>query len=207
MESTMVHLLDSEGKDPFEPASVHIDRRVTDADCITDELEAISAIGQVLASLPDSDARARVLRWAAERFDINASITAAPAAAAAATTSAIDPTLSVDGLQDLFPAAPVKDTRAHLPVDDTLALHDVLPGHVPAAMPAAAPITTMATDNSQLALEIESLELDAPAIEQPAAAAGDPQRAESLIHSFVADLQRLAQDCQTVFAPVSTTPQ
>ena len=32
-------------------------------------------------------------------------------------------------------------------------------------------------------------------------------RAESLIHSFVADLQRLAQDCETVFAPISSTPQ
>jgi hypothetical protein len=202
----MVYLLDAEGKDPFEPGPVHIDRRVTDADYITDELEAISAISDVLASLPDSDARARVLRWAAERFEINASATAAPVAAAA-TTSAIDQTLSVDGLQDLFPGAPVKDTRAHLSVDDTLALHDMLPAQLPTATPQAAPITTMATDNSQLALEIESLELDATAIEQPAAAAGDAQRAESLIHSFVADLQRLAQDCQTVFAPVSTTPQ
>jgi hypothetical protein len=197
----MVHLLDPDGRDPLDPSYSPIERRASD-DYITDELDAISTIAQVLASLPDTAARVRVLRWAAERFEINASMTAAPAPAAAST---VDQTLSVDGLQDLFAAAPVKDTRAHLSVDDTLGLHDMLPP--PVATPGAATSVAI-VDNAQLALEIESLELDAPAVEQqPAAAALDPQRAESLIHSFVADLQRLAQDCQTVFAPVSTTPQ
>src|SRR5215510_9041711 len=101
----MVHLLDPEGRDPLDSSYSPTERRTSD-DYIADELDAISTIAQVLATLPDTAARVRVLRWAAERFEINAPMTTT---AAPATASAVDQTLSVDGLQDLFATAPAKD--------------------------------------------------------------------------------------------------
>ena len=70
-----------------------------------DEAAARIAIGHVLAGLRNTSARARVLRWAMERFG-SAPDTAANAAAAREaepiTPKAPDPTLSVDDLTDLF---------------------------------------------------------------------------------------------------------
>src|SRR5215470_2262811 len=102
----MVHLLDPEPN-----------LQTTDTDQVADEFDAISVIGEVLERLPDAAARARVLRWAAERFAIQTTATAAAPVSVAAAANAFDPTLSVDGLQDLFPAATMKDTHAQLSLD------------------------------------------------------------------------------------------
>src|SRR3989442_15704881 len=76
-----------------------IDRRASDADNMTDEVEAIRTIGRALAQLPDAAARVRVLRWAAERFQIETTVAVAVPTASpvmAANASAVDPTLSID---------------------------------------------------------------------------------------------------------------
>jgi hypothetical protein len=62
---------------------------------LTDELEAMAAIGHALDSLLDREAQQRVLRWAFDRLH------------RANTTSAAeprggDPTLDLEGLHDLF---------------------------------------------------------------------------------------------------------
>ena len=84
------------------------------AEEVTAEIEAMRAIGAALRQLPDQAARARVLRWAAERFAVDASA-AEPLMASAAPmmttsegadrlrSSANDPTLAVESLYDLFP--------------------------------------------------------------------------------------------------------
>jgi len=207
--SDMVHLLDPLGEEDRENdgegSTAVIDRRASDADHITDELDAIRTIGQVLANLPDTNARVRVLRWAAERFEIDAAVTFAPAAnVATGTAETIDPTLSMDGLHDLFPASVGGDNRARPAIDDSLALGDLLPAPGTAATMASA---AFAQDDSQLPIDLESIEMDSTAGDETLAAGLQAQRAESLIHSFVTDLQRLAQDCQNVFAPITTTPQ
>src|SRR5438552_1765351 len=58
------------------------------------ELAAMQAVGNALAMLPDHEARLRVIRWASERFQ----------AAARAQGMAVppDPTLALDGIQDLL---------------------------------------------------------------------------------------------------------
>jgi hypothetical protein len=206
----MVHLLDPLGEENTEndgeDSTVLIDRRASTADHMTDELDAIRTIGQVLARLPDTNARVRVLRWAAERFEIDTAVTFEPAANLATGTAdaAIDPTLSMDGLHDLFPATAARDSRAPFAIDDTLVMDDPLPAPNTAVTIASA---AFAREDSQMALGLESLELDSPAGDEPLATGLQAQRAESLIHSFVTDLQRLAQDCQNVFAPITTTPQ
>ena len=73
-----------------------------------DEAEEAAAritIGRVLAGLGDASARARVLRWAMERFGSGpetASNVAAAQETKPITPKAADRTLSVDDLTDLF---------------------------------------------------------------------------------------------------------
>lgn len=190
-------------RDPQAEQPLLIDRRATDTDHMTDELEAIRTLGQVLARLPDTAARVRVLRWAAERFDIDTTVSvAAPAAFKSPAVDAIDHTLSTDDLDDLFPATVAKSSREQLSIEDAVTMDDARPM-------AAAPVegNVIADDENRDLLDLDSLELDVPAVQPPAAASGEAPRAESLIHSFVTDLQRLAQDCETVFAPITPTPQ
>jgi len=70
-----------------------------------EEAAARIAIGHVLARLRNTSARARVLRWAMERFGSGldtASNAAAREAEPISPKAAPDPTLSVDDLTDLF---------------------------------------------------------------------------------------------------------
>ena len=71
-----------------------------------EEAAAGIAIGHVLARLRDAPARARVLRWAMERFgsglDTASNVAAAQETKPSAPKAAADPTLSVDDLTDLF---------------------------------------------------------------------------------------------------------
>ena len=69
-------------------------------DGLARELAALEAVGRALAQLQDVESRARVLRWATERFD-------APHArsAEAAERPADDPTLAVDDLTEMFEGA------------------------------------------------------------------------------------------------------
>jgi hypothetical protein len=142
---------------------------------MTDEVEAIRTIGRALAQLPDAAARVRVLRWALERFQVDTTVAVAAAVPriVAANVNALDPTLSLEGIHELF--AVNRKTGEALPMDD-----DSL---------------TMESDAAA------GGELVAP-VAQPIPHVEESPQAGSMLHSFVSDFQRLADDCQTVFAPV-----
>src|SRR5437867_105620 len=71
-----------------------------------EEAAARSAAGRVLARPRNTSARARVLRWARERFgsgmDTASNVAAAREAEPISPQAAPDPTLSVDDLTDFF---------------------------------------------------------------------------------------------------------
>ena len=76
-------------------------------DPLTQELDAMAAIGQVLGKLTDPAARQRVVRWAADRFAAGEAggTEAAPSVAPRETFDgpvAADPSLAVDALGDMF---------------------------------------------------------------------------------------------------------
>ncbi|HEV8346952.1 MAG TPA: hypothetical protein VGQ16_10280 [Vicinamibacterales bacterium] len=147
---------------------------------MTDEVEAIRTIGRALAQLPDAASRVRVMRWASERFQIDVAVVAARAASAATAPHAAvarqqdmhDPTLSMEGLSDFFPANTDTDRDRR---DDA----DV--------MMAAAELD----DEAPLFVDPE------PAVTSPRE---ETPRFESMVRSLVSDFQRLALDLDTVFA-------
>jgi hypothetical protein len=67
-------------------------------DVLSEELQAMAAVGRVLDGIDDPAVRQRVLRWANERFLIER-----PPTSASAKISQADPALAVDSLSDMFP--------------------------------------------------------------------------------------------------------
>jgi hypothetical protein len=83
---------------------------------LTCELEAMAAIARVIGSLPDDRARQRVLRWACERFQVEALKTIVSASAllpegvfADMPAPADDPALRLDSLDDMFQTPAPRD--------------------------------------------------------------------------------------------------
>jgi len=105
------------------------------ADDLSAELDAMRVIGAALSRVRDPQARARVLRWAAERFETPPAAAAAGLPPSAAPALAEDPTLAVETLHDLFDAPVDHDLLCEmLEVPKAEALH------APAASdPASAP--------------------------------------------------------------------
>jgi transcription elongation factor Elf1 len=161
-----------------ERSTVLIDRRASDADNVTDEVEAIRAVGRALAQLPDAASRVRVLRWASERFQIDITLADARAAAPSSPAAAFqradvqDPTLSVEGVHEMFPAE----------------AHDR--GDMEPMMAAA---DTMIADQSPLFVESRPVVVETPRAEET-------PRLDSMLGTFVSDFRRLAIDLDTVFA-------
>jgi transcription elongation factor Elf1 len=186
--------IDVRCNDCDERFSMLVDRRASDADNMTDEVEAIRTVGRALAKLRDDTSRVRVLRWAAERFQIEDALApaAAPAAAVvnAATVEGPDLTLSMDGLADLFPTRR-EQSRARDFESDLLTLDTAQFG-------AAAPIAKLDAIDSidSPGHDVVTVE-EKPVDEKPADTA---VQSGSALHNFVHDLQRLANDCQTLFA-------
>ena len=91
-------------------------------DTLTQELDAIAAIGRVLENLTDVAARQRVLRWAAERFMSDAALVDVPGNVAdrwsqpAAVFS--DPALAVDLPDDIFGIAGGEVVDDNLSLDE-----------------------------------------------------------------------------------------
>src|SRR5262245_40003429 len=164
-----------------------MDARAGDADHMTDEVDAIFTVGRALAQLPDDAARIRVLRWAAERFQLEGALGAAPAATTAPAEEGTDPTLSLDGLADFFPARK-EDEHAALPDSELLTLDNVIPAAADPTddLDAIDPIApAVSLDDA-----IDALEIDAPAVASKPGAPAPQSR--SVLHSFVHDFQRLA---------------
>ena len=74
---------------------------------LTQELDAMAALGQVLAGLTDPASRQRVLHWAAERFGVDVATGVQPMVEPSESPDRVsfDPALSVGSLDDMFPAA------------------------------------------------------------------------------------------------------
>ncbi|PYR43169.1 MAG: hypothetical protein DMF93_03875 [Acidobacteria bacterium] len=72
------------------------------AGALSAELDAMHAIGAALARVRDPQARLRVLRWAADRFDAQPAAAPAPPPSAAVAAPLSDPTLAVETLHELF---------------------------------------------------------------------------------------------------------
>jgi hypothetical protein len=75
-------------------------------DPLTQEIDAMAIIGQLLGKLPDGAARQRVLTWAVERYRSDAVTPQAQPATAAPAALRDDSSLAVDSLKDLFVAGP-----------------------------------------------------------------------------------------------------
>ncbi len=73
---------------------------------LSQELDAMAALGQVLGNLTDPAVRQRVLHWAAERFALEMPAGTQPAAVPEHSPQPqradIDPALAVDSLDDMF---------------------------------------------------------------------------------------------------------
>jgi hypothetical protein len=67
------------------------------------ELAAMQAVGRALARLQDPKARARVLRWALERFEMHVETASAGGGVTASiATSPVDQSMTLDGVLELF---------------------------------------------------------------------------------------------------------
>jgi hypothetical protein len=90
----------------------------TGAEEVRAELEAMQVVGRALSRLQDPRARARVLRWAVERFETQPERAAAGSRAMAVAVAApsIDSSVSVEGLHELFdvPPAGTRPENVHL---------------------------------------------------------------------------------------------
>jgi hypothetical protein len=76
---------------------------------VVSEVDVMMQLAHALGTLPDLDARRRVLRWAMERYHVDIVTTAAIGAAPAEVSGADDSSLAVDCLEDFFPAKPAGD--------------------------------------------------------------------------------------------------
>jgi hypothetical protein len=95
---------------------------------LSTELDAIITIGRALSHIPDAETRARVIRWAIDRFGIDVTTAAEPRAdltlppnlaPAAPLDAAAAESLNVDGLIEMFPqddAAESRDEVAFMPL-------------------------------------------------------------------------------------------
>jgi hypothetical protein len=78
----------------------------------------MQAVGLALSRLQDPRARARVLRWATERFEIDAEAPPAPVVGKAArvTVRPIDQSMTLEGVHEMFdaPASLLRPANLHL---------------------------------------------------------------------------------------------
>lgn len=190
---------------PAEPLSDTRPEHARSED-LTAELEALQAVGQALANLGNPESRQRVLRWAAERFQIEPSSSLPVMAVAVAEPPAVvtetDCELSLEGVADLF------DVRQPPRMERASDLEPL--SHLYEAPSVIVEPAVIATEPGALSLEgvadlfDEHDEFDADdddlAVQPPAlvAAVGEDQGLASLLDGLVADFQRIALECQAV---------
>jgi hypothetical protein len=89
------------------------------------ELDAMQAVGLALSHLPDPKARARVLRWATERFELQIETPSGPVAGKPVlvvtrpidhVTRPIDQSMTLEGVHEMFdtPVAALRPANLHL---------------------------------------------------------------------------------------------
>ena len=114
-------------------------------DPLTQEIDTMAIIGQLLGKLPDGAARQRVLTWAVERYRSEG---AAPHAQPAATGQAMhdDSSLAVDSLNDIFAAVPNAS-------DDDLVVPSLESAQAPAKPPVQSVLQSFANEFRRFADE------------------------------------------------------
>jgi len=103
----------------------------------------MAAIGRALGDLTDPTARQRVLRWACERFAVDAVQAPAALSAASAVAPSADAHLAVDNLTDMFAA------QSFANEDDSLSVE-----------PPPAVVETAKTEKTSLETAIRSFAAD-----------------------------------------------
>jgi hypothetical protein len=85
---------------------------------VSAELDAMQAVGHAISRLQDPRARARVLRWATERFEMQIETTSGGSGGTIASvpTCPIDQSVTLDGVHELFdaPSASPRSEILHL---------------------------------------------------------------------------------------------
>lgn len=84
-------------------------------DPLTQEIDAMAIIGQLLGKLPDDGARQRVLKWAVERFGSDVVTMQTQLQFAAQTAARDDAGLAVDSLNEMFAQAQGADDALTVP--------------------------------------------------------------------------------------------
>jgi len=97
-------------------------------DPLTQEIDTMAIIGQLLGKLPDGAARQRVLTWAVERYRSESTASQLQPVAPGQASLRDDSTLAVDSLNDIFAAAPKAS-------DDDLVVPRLEPAQAPAKPP------------------------------------------------------------------------
>lgn len=103
---------------------------VTKADRDTDvmsEVHVMLEVAQALERLEDPATRQRVLHWLTERYQSDV-IVAPPVAGAARQTTAADPSLTVDGLNDFFQVEAVTDEDPQQPAPAPAGVESMIRG-------------------------------------------------------------------------------
>ena len=137
------------------------------------EVDAMGQVARALAALPDAQSRARVLRWAMDRYHLDVTPTAAPAVPATIPAPAVPVTMAAAVPEIAAPDAPatmeITGADSGLEVDS---LHDLFPAR------------------------------PGPDIDEEALSIGEPARPaqesgiESMVRSFAADFRRFALEWQ-----------
>ena len=134
---------------------------------VSAELDAMQAVGLALSHLQDPRARARVLRWATERFEIHVEIHVEPPPGPVAARTArvaprpIDQSMTLEGVHEMFdvPAAALRPANLHLEATEPphLSRDAAQPQHIHCDATDAEPLDSLmrglATDFQRFAVE------------------------------------------------------
>lgn len=142
------------------------------------ETDAMRALAELLAALPDDESRVRVLRWSQEHFRLAVRVPPSSAddderPSAPAGGDAADPALAID--DDLFDGPAKKPEPIHCEGSD--------------------PARELVVDDSvfeSVTIDEEDLEVRATDLDTARAVESKPAGLDSLLRDFVADFQRLA---------------
>src|SRR5580765_8011845 len=115
-------------------------------DPLTQEIDTMAIIGQLLGKLPDGAARQRVLMWAVERYRSETVTPQAQPATTAQATLRDDSSLAVDSLKDIFAAA-------RQAADDDLVVPPFEPAKAPAKQPVQSVLQSFASEFRRFADE------------------------------------------------------
>ena len=144
---------------------------------ISAELEAMQAIGLAFSQLQDPMARARVLRWATECFEIPVETPPVPVSGKAARVAASSMDLTLEGVDEMFDPPALTLEGVHEMFDP------------PAVAPRPSNLHLEATQPPYVSRDIAQLQ-------NIHCEAADAEPLDSLMRALATDFQRFAVDWQ-----------